>query len=115
MLSFIPMNNFATIYKQSSKLDDWGQPLWNKSYANKCQILYNQDLEAVSDVDGHQTIMATTLVFNGLVDVRVGDKVGYKDALGVEYLNMVEDVYFGPDYGGKIIFTRVVSGKGKRY
>lgn len=115
MLSFIPLNNFATVYKQSSQLDMWGNPVWEKSYGNRCQILYNQDLETISDVDGHQTIMATTIVFNGLIDVRVGDKVGYKDALGKEYLNMVEDVYFGPDYGGKIIFTRVVSGKGKRY
>ena len=55
MLGFIPMNKFATVYRQSKQLDKWGQPVWKKCYTGKCFVTYDSDLRDISGLDGYQT------------------------------------------------------------
>lgn len=115
MLDFIPLNGTATIYKQSGTVDTWGQPSFDsETYTAKCQINYNADLNKISGEDGVTTSMSATLVFHGLVDVRVGDNVEFSNALGVSGRYRIGDVYFFEDYAGKIVATRVVVSSGKR-
>lgn len=114
MLSFIPMNNKATIYHQSGEVDNWGHPKLTVSPSKKCLISYNTDLVKISGEDGVTTSMSATIIFNGLVSILNGDFVEFKTAVGVTKKYPVKDVYFFEDYAGKILATRVVVGNGKR-
>jgi hypothetical protein len=113
MLNFIPMNNKASIFKQSS-LDNWGKPSLVADKTVKCAITYNTDLAQISGEDGVSTTMSASIVMKGLVDIRNGDYISFTTALGVGDKYRVVDVYFFEDWAGKIIATRVVVGSGKR-
>ena len=114
MLSFIPMNKTASIYKQTGGVDKWGQPTVTLSYTGKCQLNYNTDLVKISGEDGVMTTISATLVFNGKVDVENGDYAEFTTAMGATVRNRILDVFCFEDYAGKILATRVVMGSGKR-
>lgn len=113
MLSFIPMNKTASIYKQSGEVDKWGQPILSLSYTGKCQISYSTDLLKISGEDGVMETASAILVFNGLVQVESGDLAEFTSALGTVFKNRIIAVSGFEDYAGKIIATRVVIGSGK--
>ena len=115
MLSFIPMNKKATVYKSDqSNLDKWGKPTTSPSFTGKCQILYNTDINRISGMDGYETTISATIVFHGLVDVVVGDFIEFKTEGGKVVKLLAKDVFYFEDWIGKIISTRVVVANGKR-
>lgn len=114
MLSFIPLNNSATIYRQSGSVDKWGQPTLVRYKTARCKIEYNTDLTKISGEDGVGTTMSATVVFNGLMAVTNGDYVEFTTAMGMKNKYQIKDVFFFEDYAGKILATRVVVGSGKR-
>jgi hypothetical protein len=115
MLSFIPMNDTASIYSQTGELDSWGQPTLTKTITNKkCQINYNTDLTKISGNDGMTTTMSATILFNGQVLICNGDYAEFTTDMGVTKQYKIVEVLFVKDYGGKILGTRVVMGNGKR-
>ena len=113
MLSFIPMNKTASIYKQSGEVDKWGQPIVALSYTGKCQISYSTDLLKISGDDGVMEIASAIIVFKGLVQVESGDLAEFTSALGTVFKKRIIAVSAFEDYGGKIVATRVVIGSGK--
>lgn len=115
MLSFIPMNKKATVYKaDQSQLDKWGKPTVSQGITRKCQILYNTDINRVSGMDGYETTISATIVFHGYIDVVVGDYVEFKIENGKVVKVIAKDVYYFEDWAGKIVSTRVVVANGKR-
>lgn len=114
MLNFIPLTNKANIYSASGK-DSWGKPSLTLVKSNvKCQINYNTDLAKISGEDGLTTAMSATVVFGGFVQIANGDFVEFTTAGGITNKYRVSDLFYFEDYGGKIVATRVVIGKGQR-
>ena len=114
MLGFIPMNKFATVYRQSKQLDKWGQPVWKKCYTGKCFVTYDSDLRDMSGLDGYQTTLNASVYFHGFVEVTNGDKIEFTTAGGIKKNQLILDVSYFEDYTGKVVSTRVVCGAGKR-
>lgn len=115
MLDIIPMNDKASIYKQSDTKDTWGQPTTIPTYTDlKCNISYNTDLTQIYAINGVMTTMSATVIFHGLINVENGDYVEFETALGVKKKYQVGDVFFFRDYAGKIINTRAIIGNGNR-
>ena len=114
MLGFIPMNKSLIIYRQSSEIDAWGQPTWTPVYKGKCHVTANTDFKSISELDGYQTSLDIDVYLHGLVKVQNGDKLEYTTAGGMKFVAIIKDLSYFEDYGGKVVLTRVVCGKGKR-
>lgn len=115
MLSFIPMNDVASIYTVDlNNLDDWGHGTSTLSYKGRCRILYNTDLLNISLADGKDVRPSITIIFHGFVKCKPLDRMEFIDELGETHNYPIEDRYYMRDWTNNIVATRVVYANGKR-
>ncbi|URZ16863.1 hypothetical protein [Clostridium felsineum] len=112
MMGFIPLNDSVTILKKSG-IDNWGKPVLYDYATVKCRVTYTNQLEKVLGEDGYITAENINVFMNGLVDVRTGDFLKFKDELGTTKQHRVKDYKVIRDLGGNIIGTKVVADSGK--
>lgn len=115
MLSFIPMNDVASVFRlDRDNLDAWGHAKSKLIHTGKCRILYNTDLIQISQYDGQDVRPSVTVLFKGLVKCKPSDRFEFIDELGEVQNLQIEDVFFMKNWEGKVHTTRLVFANGKR-
>jgi len=74
MLAFLPYNETVVIYKQG-EVDNWGIKAPSQRLTLPCYIREVRDSERVESINGSVQTLTYTVVFEGNVDVRIGDYI----------------------------------------
>lgn len=101
VLGFLPYNETVVIYKQG-EVDSWGIKSPSTRIELPCYVREVRNSERLESVGGSVQVLTYTVVFEGKVDVKIGD---YIEVDGEKF--KVRNARFIKDLDRNIISTKV--------